>query len=195
VGIGKQYKVQEIGWKSHLFDKYSTRFVIFSQYTFKVYVGTKGKSLEFSKKGTKIHSRYKRFWSSLQKEQNFTLVRYSNVDFASDIDDRTSTSGYLMNMGSTTISWNCKKQTTIANSSAKAEYISAWEATCEIVWLRRILQDLGETQKSPTTLLINNQSAIKMAKNPVFHSNMAKNLVLHQIAHHQRHHQALVLSI
>jgi hypothetical protein len=80
--------------------------------------------LEFNKKGTKIHSRYKRFWSSLQKEQNFTLVGYSNVDFVGDIDDRISTSGYLMNMGSTTISWNYKKQTTIANSSAKAEYIS-----------------------------------------------------------------------
>jgi hypothetical protein len=70
-GIGKQYKVQEIGWKSHLFDKYSTRFVIFGQYTFKVYGGTKGKSLEFSKKGTEIHSRYKKLWSSLQKEHKF----------------------------------------------------------------------------------------------------------------------------
>jgi hypothetical protein len=57
-------------------------------------------------------------------------------------------------MGSIEVSWNCKKKTTIANSSADAGYISAWEATCEIVWLRRILQDLGETQKSPTILLI-----------------------------------------
>jgi hypothetical protein len=75
-----------------------------------------------------------------------------------------------MNMGSTTVSWNCKKKTTIANSSAEVEYISTWEETCEIVWLCRILQDLGETKKSPTTLLIDSQSTIKMDNNPVFHS-------------------------
>jgi hypothetical protein len=77
--------------------------------------------------------------SSLQKEQNFTLVGYLDVDFAGDIDDRTSTSCYLINMGLATVPWNCKKQTTIVNSSAEAEYISAWEAACEIVWLRGIL--------------------------------------------------------
>ena len=73
-----------------------------------------------------------------KRNKNFTLVGYSDADFAGDIDDKTSTSGHLMNMGSTSVSWNCKKQTTIANSSAEAEYISAWEAACEIVWLRRI---------------------------------------------------------
>jgi hypothetical protein len=74
-----------------------------------------------------------------KRNKNFTLVRYSDVDFAGDIDDRTSTSGYLMNMGSVAVSWNCKNKTTIANSSAEAEYISAWEAACEIVWIRKIL--------------------------------------------------------
>jgi hypothetical protein len=44
-----------------------------------------------------------------KRNKNFTLVGYSYVDFASDIDDRTSTSGYLMNMVSTSVSWNCKK--------------------------------------------------------------------------------------
>jgi hypothetical protein len=75
-----------------------------------------------------------------------------------------------MNMGSTTISWSCKKQATMVNSSTEAEYISSWEASCEIVWLCRILQDLGTIQQTPTILWIDNQSTIKMAKNPVFHS-------------------------
>jgi hypothetical protein len=72
-----------------------------------------------------------------------------------------------MNMGSIEVSWNCKKQTTIANSSPEEEYISTWEETCEIVWLSRILQDFGETQESPTTLLIDSKSTINMAKNLV----------------------------
>jgi hypothetical protein len=75
-----------------------------------------------------------------------------------------------MTMGSTTSILELQKAATISNSSTEAEYISAWEATCEIVWLCRILQDLGVIQKSTTTLLIDSQSTIKMAKNPVFHS-------------------------
>ena len=75
-----------------------------------------------------------------------------------------------MNMGSAAVSWNCKKQATVATSIAEAEYISSWEETCEIVWLRRVLRDLGISQTEATSLFIDSQSAIKLAKNPVFHS-------------------------
>jgi hypothetical protein len=105
-----------------------------------------------------------------KKTKNFVLGGFSDADFAGSIDDRASTSGYLMNMGSTTVSWSCKKQATVATSTAEAEYISAWEATCEIVWLRRVLQDLGISQTEATSLFIDSQSTIKLAKNPVFHS-------------------------
>jgi len=105
-----------------------------------------------------------------KKTKNFVLGGFSDVDFAGSIDDQTSTSSYLMNMGSTTVSWNCKKQTTVATSTTEAEYISAWEETCEIVWLCRILQDLGISQVEATSLFIHSQSTIKLAKNLVFHS-------------------------
>eukprot|EP00253_Pinus_taeda_P003208 PITA_03208 len=105
------------------------------------------------------------------KTKIFVLGGYFDADFAGSIDDRASTSGYLMNMGLAAISWSCKKQATVATSSAEAEYISAWEASCEIVWLRRILQDLGISHTEATSLFIDIQLAIKLAKNPVFHSN------------------------
>ena len=54
-----------------------------------------------------------------KRNKIFALVGYSNSDFVVDIDDRTSTSGYLMNMGSTTVSCYCKKKTTISNSSVE----------------------------------------------------------------------------
>jgi hypothetical protein len=75
-----------------------------------------------------------------------------------------------MNMGSTTVSWNCKKQATMATSIVEEEYISAWEETCEIVWLHRILQDLGISQAEATPLFIDNYLTIKLSKNLVFHS-------------------------
>ena len=102
--------------------------------------------------------------------KNFVLGGFSDADFAGSIDDRASTSGYLMNMESATVSSSCKKQAIMATSSAEGEYISAWEATCEIVWLCRVLQDLGIPSAEATSLFIDNQSAIKLAKNPVFHS-------------------------
>jgi hypothetical protein len=105
-----------------------------------------------------------------KRNTNFRLVGYSDADFARDVDDKASTSGYLMSMGSIVVSWSCKKQATIANSTTEVEYISSWEATCEIVWLRRILQDLKVVQNEATSLFIDSQSMIKLAKNPVFHS-------------------------
>ena len=130
-----------------------------------------------------------------KKTKNFVLGGFSDADFAGSIDDRASTSGYLMNMGSAAVSWSCKKQTTMATSSAEAEYISTWEAACEIVWLRRVLQDLGISPAEATSLFIDNQSAIKLAKNPVFHSKKkhVDTISSYQISHCKGCHQASVL--
>lgn len=78
-----------------------------------------------------------------EKTKKFVFGGYSDVDFAGNIDDQALTSGYLMNMGTIVVSWSCKKQATMATSLAEIEYISSWEEACEIVWLRRVLQDLG----------------------------------------------------
>ena len=66
-------------------------------------------------------------------------------------------------------SWASMKQGTVALSTAEAEYVSASEATTQVMWLRSILDDLGEKQDKATSLYCDNMSAIAMAKNPVFH--------------------------
>jgi hypothetical protein len=58
----------------------------------------------------------------------------------------------------------------VAHSSAEAEYVSASEATKQVVWLRKILGDMGEKQDMTTILFCDNKSAIAMTKNSVFHS-------------------------
>eukprot|EP00253_Pinus_taeda_P002809 PITA_02809 len=77
------------------------------------------------------------------KTKNFVLGGYSNANISGSIDDRASTLGYLMNMGSASVSWSCKKQAIVATSLAEAEYISAWEAACEIVWFVPNFAGLG----------------------------------------------------
>ncbi|KAL0332223.1 UNVERIFIED_CONTAM: Retrovirus-related Pol polyprotein from transposon TNT 1-94 [Sesamum calycinum] len=67
-------------------------------------------------------------------------------------------------------SWASKKQATVAQSSAEAEYIAAAATSNHAIWLRRILEDIGEKQEEPTTIYCDNKSAIAITKNPVQHS-------------------------
>ncbi|KAL0392228.1 UNVERIFIED_CONTAM: Retrovirus-related Pol polyprotein from transposon RE2 [Sesamum radiatum] len=67
-------------------------------------------------------------------------------------------------------SWASKKQATVAQSSTEAEYIAAAATSNQAIWLRRILEDIGEKQEEPTTIYCDNKSAIAITKNPVQHS-------------------------
>lgn len=68
-----------------------------------------------------------------KQEQKSNLVGFTYSDWAGSIDDRKSTSGHVFFLGSKAISWSSKKQSTVALSSAEAEYISATSACCEAV--------------------------------------------------------------
>jgi hypothetical protein len=68
---------------------------------------------------------------------------YTDADWAGNVSDRRSTSGFLFSFGSGAISWSSKKQPTVALSSMEAEYRGAAIATCEVVWLQKLLSDLG----------------------------------------------------
>ena len=67
------------------------------------------------------------------------------------------------------ISWESKKQSIISISFAEAEYVAANTATCQAVWLRRLLKDISNIQKEPTPIYYDNNSAISLSKNHVFH--------------------------
>jgi len=103
-------------------------------------------------------------------ETNSKLLGYTNNDWTGLADDMKSTSGCDFSLGSGMFSWASKKQATVAQSTAEAEYVVAAEATSQAIWLRRILEDMGEKQDEPTKINYDNKSVIAMAKNPVHHS-------------------------
>ncbi|MCO5561662.1 hypothetical protein L7F22_015283 [Adiantum nelumboides] len=72
-------------------------------------------------------------------------------------------------LGSACISLLSKKQPTVATFSCEAEYMATFTATVECVWLRRLMANLGVEQDSANTIYINNQSALAVARNSVFH--------------------------
>ncbi|KAK4398009.1 Retrovirus-related Pol polyprotein from transposon RE1 [Sesamum angolense] len=98
------------------------------------------------------------------------LVGYTDSDWAGSVDDMKNTSGYIFSLGTGIFSWASKKQATVAQSSAEAEYIAAAATSNQAIWLRRILEDIGEKQEEPTTIYCDNKSAIAITKNPVQHS-------------------------
>ena len=84
-----------------------------------------------------------------------------------------STGGYLVKMGTGAISWMSKLQSVVALSTTEAEFIAAVSAGQEILWLRNLLSEWGYGVKShPSSLQIDNQSALTVAKNPEHHGRM-----------------------
>ena len=97
---------------------------------------------------------------------------YCDADWAGNIDDRKSTSGYLFSLSGAPVSWRSKKQSCVALSTAEAEYVALASAAQEVVWLRQLTDDLGCGTTQPTIIHEDNQSAIAMAKHPQFHGKM-----------------------
>jgi hypothetical protein len=97
------------------------------------------------------------------------LTGYSDSDMAGDVDGRRSTTGIIFFLGSCAISWQSQKQKVVALSTCEAEYIAAATACCQGIWLACLLKELtGEELRAPV-LLVDNKSAIALAKNPVLH--------------------------
>ncbi|XP_059066248.1 secreted RxLR effector protein 161-like [Cryptomeria japonica] len=101
---------------------------------------------------------------------DFKMNGYTNSVFAGNIDDQKSTSGYEFHFGIGIVAWASKKQSIVTISSAEAEYVAKTSATCQAVWMRKVLKDLMHNQKEPTTIYCDNKSnsSIALSKNRVF---------------------------
>jgi len=98
------------------------------------------------------------------------LVRYTDADWANDRSNHRLISGYAFLYSRGAVSWMSKQQSTITTSSTHAEYITTMEAVKELVWLRRLLNELKEEVSGPTILHIDNCAADLLARNPINHA-------------------------
>ena len=94
---------------------------------------------------------------------------FSDSDFAGDKFDRESTSGQVFFIGNSAITWNSVKQGVVALSSCEAEYISASAASCQGIWIIRLIEELLNKKVSPFKSFVDNVSAISLSKNPSQH--------------------------
>lgn len=94
---------------------------------------------------------------------------YSDSDYAGCLDTRRSTTGYVFTLNGSAITWCSRRQASTTRSTAEAEYIAASEASSELVWLNRLLGEIVPNQFDTPILHIDNESALKLVKNPVLH--------------------------
>ena len=96
---------------------------------------------------------------------------YTDAIFQNDHDDYRSQSGFVFTLNGGVVSWKSSKQDTVADSTTKAEYIAASEATKEAVWMKKFIAELGvmPSASSPVDLDCDNSGAIAQAKEPRAH--------------------------
>ena len=120
------------------------------------------------------------------KGSSFDLLGYSDSDYVGCKVDRKSTTGTCQFLGRSLVAWSSKKQNSVALSTAEAEYVTAGVCCAQLLWMKQTLSDFG-CHFSAIPLLCDNESAIKLANNPVQHSRTKHIDIRH---HFLRDHEA-----
>ncbi|GJW94220.1 hypothetical protein Tco_0173892 [Tanacetum coccineum] len=103
------------------------------------------------------------------RDSLFELEAFSDSNYAGASLDRKSTTGGCQFLGRRLISWQCKKQTIVANSTTEAEYVAAAYCCGKVLWIQNQMMDYGFNFMN-TKIHIDNESTICVIKNPVYHS-------------------------
>ncbi|GJW59091.1 putative ribonuclease H-like domain-containing protein [Tanacetum coccineum] len=103
------------------------------------------------------------------RDSPFDLEAFFDSDYAGASLDRKSTTGGCQFLGKRLISWQCKKQTIVANSTTEAEYVAAANCCGQVLWIQNQMLDYGFNFMN-TKIYIDNESTICIVKNPMFHS-------------------------
>ncbi|GJX07779.1 putative ribonuclease H-like domain-containing protein [Tanacetum coccineum] len=103
------------------------------------------------------------------RDSLFELEAFSDSDYAGANLDMKSKTGGCQFLGRRLISWQCKKQTVVANSTAKAEYVAAAHYCGQVLWIQNHMMDYGFNFMN-TKIHVDNESTICVVKNPIYHS-------------------------
>ena len=116
----------------------------------------------------------------------FAVSAQCDSDYAGDLGTRRSTTGFLLKTGGAAITWSSRLQPTVAVSTAEAEYQAAAAVTKEVLWMRKLLQDL-QLGRQCLAVGCDNQAALALLKNPLIglktkHIDVAHHFVRERVA-------------
>jgi Reverse transcriptase (RNA-dependent DNA polymerase) len=104
-----------------------------------------------------------------EKNGHAEIKGYSDADWAGNVMDRKSTAGYFTFVGGNLVTWRSKKQNVVALSSAETEFRGMVKGICELLWLRKLISELGFDHKYEMKLYCDNKAAIDISHNPIQH--------------------------
>jgi hypothetical protein len=104
-----------------------------------------------------------------QERKMEAITGFSHSDHGADVVGRKSTGGMAFNLNDSLISWCSQKQKTVSLSSCESEFMAATAAARQALWLRNLLSEITGKEQQVVTLYVDNNSAIALMKNPVFH--------------------------
>ena len=106
------------------------------------------------------------------------LVAYSDADFAGCLDTAKSMTGYVVMMNGGPIAWKAGRQANVALSTSAAETTAIMKVTVVIKHLRQMLSDMGSQQHAPTTVHVDNKTAIYVSEGKQVMSETAKHVTV-----------------
>lgn len=98
------------------------------------------------------------------------LLAYCDADWASDCNDRRSTTGFCIFFGPNLVSWASKKQQTVSLSSTESEYRSMASVVADILWIKSLFRELNIKIVTAPRVLCDNQGAVFLSANPILHA-------------------------
>jgi hypothetical protein len=109
---------------------------------------------------------------TLGGESKLVLNAYADADWGGCLDQRKSTTGYIIRLGKSVISWRSRRQPTVAKSTTEAEYMSLSDCISELLYLRPILDAMGYESAEAIKIMEDNQGCIAVAKNAINNSRI-----------------------
>jgi len=114
----------------------------------------------------------------MKPRTNYKYMDTRMLIWVGNVSYRRSTNGFMFSFGSGVVSWNSKKQLIVALSSTKAEYRSVTIVACEIVWLQKLLSNLGQSVDVHVVIYCDNISSMLLVNNSVYHAR-TKHIEVH----------------
>ena len=110
-------------------------------------------------------------WSDIHEisTKDPKIIGYSDSSHNIDPDDGRSTPGHIFYFGESLITWCSNKQDTVTLSSCEVEFMAGTEAAKQAIWLQELLSEIMEQPVEKAVIRVDNQSAIALTRNPVFH--------------------------
>ena len=101
------------------------------------------------------------------RSDQLEVTGYSDSDFAGCLDDKKSTSGFIFMMAGGAVSWKSVKQTLTATSTMEAEYVACYAATCQAMWLKKLIFGfhIVESISKPLVIYCDNTAAVHFSQN------------------------------